>query len=236
MPDLRSPEFPLLFLHDAARYLALRDLVQNTGPTPTRYATVAAQPTAAAQALAYNFLSALLQAAGLAAPEADTLTPRARAWLAQPLPLQLDTLRQAWWHTVAWEPQAWPALDFPHWLAGRWATVVTAVCRWLVQRSTGQWSAWADLERILAEQRLYTPSGIQGNLPRLQRVTRACVDSLARGLLLLALPALGLSEARRQAASWQVRPTAAGKRWLTVALERRQVHTAVAQELTVHWS
>ena len=73
MSDRRSPEFPLLFLHAAARYLALRRVMQREGSTPaTMYCA-----TAAAPALPDDFLSTLLQAAGLADPEADTLTPRA---------------------------------------------------------------------------------------------------------------------------------------------------------------
>ena len=229
MSDRRSPEFPLLFLHAAARYLALRRVMQREGSTPaTMYCA-----TAAAPALPDDFLSTLLQAAGLADPEADTLTPRARTWLAQPLPLQLDTLRQAWWHTVAWDSQALPSLRFPPWLSARWSAVITIVCSWLTTLPTPTWTPTAQLHTHLQRQQLHTPPGYGQNLPYLRRSAAEHVTTLADLLLLIIFPALGLGEARRQAASWYARPTPEGKRWLTVALERRQTYATVAQELTV---
>ena len=237
MPKRCASTFPLLFLHDVARQLAnWRREAQASAPPAT---TVTSVTQATSRQAADDFLITLPQLANLGSQTADAphLTPDAYTWLAQPSALQLDALRQAWWQTMLWAPHAWSALTFPSWMEQRWGAVVTAVCGWCAQQAPDTWIPWRKVEPRLVAQQLYAPPGAQGHLPRLRHVARARVTDLVRGLLGYALPALGLSEIRGAAGTWQVRPTGEGQRWLTTALARRASAAAPvshgAQELTV---
>ncbi len=231
------PDLPLAFLHDCARCLALSQQgVLKLNPQghlqPDSVARLAdvwlshpLSPDARseAQTPALSFTVRLLQSAALLQRvSAQWLpSPTLSAWLNQPPALQLLHLRQAWWQHVAWDAAAIPAMSLPAWLQRRWSAVVETVCTGLSESTPDAWLPLHNIPVWLQQAGLLTVPDYVRNLPNVQRSLGAGVWGLAFFLIRTVLPCLGLIELTSNDGQLHLRPTAEGRTWLRIALERR---------------
>jgi hypothetical protein len=179
--DGRWPFFPLAFLQDAARFLALADQGQLRldGEGRLQISSVrrlaaqailrpkAADPRSEMQAPGLSLVVGLLGQAGYVGTVEDVLhlSAAAHEWLGSPAPIQLARLRDTWWLAPAvntrWLP--WDRRQRP--LDSQWRALILEVCRWVAARPTGDWTPGAELYR----QGAIAPRAAGYNLPRVHR-------------------------------------------------------------------
>ncbi len=250
----RWPETPLAFLHDCARCLALSQQgVLKLNPQghlqPDSVARLAGvwlshplspDVRSEAQLPALSFTVRLLQSADLLhSVNAQWLpSPTLSAWLNQPSALQLLRLRQAWWQHVAWDAGGIPAVGLPAWLQHRWAAVVATICTGLSKSTPAAWLPLHNIPTWLQQAGLLTVPDYVRNLPNVQRSLGAGVWGLASFLIQIVLPCLGLVELTNEDGQLHLRPTAEGRTWLRIALERRAATTdaqhALEEDIPYH--
>lgn len=224
--------YPLVFLHDCARCLAL---AADTGLAlnPQGYL----QPKALArigavcrlapampgerQAPQLSFTARLLWRAGLLEQQESALhcaTQATATWLQQAPVTQLLALRNAWWFRLMPDRRYLPALAFPDYLARHWRMIVGAACTWVSRQPTDRTITTGMLSAALRAQHLTAPPGVQANLPNVRQDVVRRIQSLVTFILQIALPSLGLVRVADTPAAY--RPTAEGRAWLRAALAR----------------
>lgn len=232
-------KLPRAFLHDCARCLALAhqhrlqllpgDAVDlSAWPSPFILPTLTQDAQCEEQSPAFSFILRLLQAAELLHADAECwrVDTSMATWLGQPSATQLLHLRRAWWEHILWDARALPALRLPPWLERRWPAIVAAVCAAVVAGPTAVWTPLTDLRPELERAGLLAAPGVTANLPALRDVAASGVWNLARFLIHVALPRLGLLELANVAGQPHLRPTEEGRAWLRTALAR---HTAAEE-------
>lgn len=248
------PFYPLAFLQDSARCLALISQTHlRLNPqgylqpaSLSRLAGVMAlrpnnaeQLASEAQAPGLSFLLRLLGCAGLTGVVEGSLrlSSTAYEWLDQPAETQLLQLRQVWWSRFVLEAGNLPPLAFPRFLERRWPPLCLEICRWAARLPTEKWTASDDLQAYLAKHHLLEPVGHTRSLPNVRRVAERRALALAEFLIKLALPYLGLIELECTSANSGFRPTPEGSAWLRAALSHHTetaLSPASAAELAIH--
>jgi hypothetical protein len=235
MTDHAWPFYPLAFLHDAARCLALAhqgQLSLNVHgrlqiSSVTRLADSlllrpeAPHPHSEAQAPELGFLIALLGRAGFVGVVEDTLhtTNAAHDWLALPVALQIGALRQVWWHSPTLDGRWLPSTRHRRPQDSYWRQVILEVCGRASDLPPQDWTLVADIHAYLATQSLLQP-GAGGNLFQVRRARERRTLAVARFLLQFVLPVLSLVELDADQPEPLLRPTPEGQTWLRDALDR----------------
>jgi hypothetical protein len=211
MPDPTWPCYPLAFIHDAARCLALahqghlsfdargrlraRSISRLAGVLSLQPAT--SPPRSETQSPPLSFLFGLLGQAGLMGNVEDRLRVTATAydWLDLPASLQVGALRQVWWAgpdlNVCWLRS--PHRQHP--LKSYWKRVVLATCEWVTGLSPSHWTCIPEGESYLVELPALQLADKAGNLPSVRQARHRRLALVVRFLLSFVLPVLGLVEA-----------------------------------------
>lgn len=224
--------YPLIFLHDCARCLALADgegfplnpqgyLQPTTLARAGEVCRLASATPSERESPQLSFTLRLLWEAGLLEYRGAALhcaTEAVAAWLRQAPVTQLLTLRDAWWLLLMPDRRHLPAMAFPDYLAQHWRRVIWTTCTWISQRPVDRALTVESLYAMLHRRRLTTPPGNQANLPNVQRYVAQRVRDLATFLLRVALPSLGLVRVADVADTARYYPTEEGQTWLRAAL------------------
>jgi len=242
--------YPLVFLHDCARCLALATsaglaLNPQNYLQPTALATIAevcrlaSVATSEEHAQQLSFTVRLLWQADFLEHRDSALHCAVEAtatWLQQPPVMQLQVLRDAWWFRLALDFQHLPTLAFPDHLARHWRKVIRATCLWISQQPTDQPITLKPLYTTLHTQHLTLPPGNQANLPSVQRDVAQRVRGLAAFLLRVALPSLGLVRVAGMADTLHCYPTEEGQTWLCAALRiaEQRIDTDIERAVALH--
>lgn len=248
------PFYPLAFLHDIARCLAMADqgVLQLNPQNRLQMSSVARlaaasmvrpeyrRPLSEAQAPGLSFLVGLLGSGGLIGVVADgpaskalRMSPAGHEWLARPSHRQVEQLRQMWWLDPLTATRALARARYRRRLDGHWRQVTLETAAWIAALPEDAWSPLTDLTAHLAARGL-TSAGASANLPRVQQSFER--QSTAFGLLLaeVVLPRLGLVEIRRLAGKgMEVRAMAEGSVWLRAALSRSELLQRPTQDAGV---
>jgi hypothetical protein len=248
MSNLAWPAYPLAFLHDAARCLALihqrqlqlnaraRLQISSVSRLAAHLSLCAAvpPPRSEAQSPSMGFLLGLLGRAGWLGAVEDELRLSGGAfdWLALPASRQIDALRQVWWRAPTLDGRWLPATRHQRSQTGYWRRVVHETCAWLVGLSTEDWTAGLRLHDHLTRRGL-PETGAGGNLSQVRQARTRRTWAVADFLLDFTLPVLGLVEINPIGTERRLRPTPDGQAWLRAALDRAGPPGEVALELLV---
>lgn len=234
MSDIAWPFYPLAFLHDAARCLALVRQGQ-LGLNPQEKLQIGSvsrlvrcmlirssnvRARSESQAPPASFLMGLLGQAGLIASAGADLVLNATAydWLGQPAPLQIEQLRQVWWQAPLLNARWLPPSRHQTSQEGQWRHVQRVTCEWAAALPSEQWTRADEIELRLVQAGLVGKVIKGRTLPRVRQAIERRVLGVARFIVEFALPCLGLVDAARQGDGMCIRPTAEGAAWLSAAL------------------